>query len=119
MSRTGADSRSCSSSFASQCSRVSVREAFAEHLVQFGLVGFTRWSWLLKRRSTDRSGRPSALQMSSSGLALKAPTSTSGPVWVWNTPDSGMAAQFTSESAIMIMAASCICMAASSCTATR
>jgi hypothetical protein len=72
---------------------------------------FTRWSWLLKRGSTDRSGRPSALQMSSSGFALKAPTSTSGPVWVWNTPDSGMAAQFTSESAIMIIAASCICMA--------
>ncbi len=49
--------------------------------------------------------------MSRSGLALNAPTSTSAPVLVSNTPDSGIAAQLTSESAIMIMAASCICIA--------
>ncbi|UUZ65133.1 hypothetical protein LP417_11070 [Polaromonas sp. P1-6] len=42
---------------------------------------------------------------------MNAPTSTRAPSCVSNTPDSGMAAQLTSESAIMIMAASCICMA--------
>ena len=49
--------------------------------------------------------------MSCKGLALNAPTSTNGPFWVSKTPDKGIAAQFTSESAIMIIAASCICMA--------
>ncbi|MCY1237269.1 hypothetical protein D9M72_499580 [compost metagenome] len=57
------------------------------------------------------SSSSSAAQISRSGFSLKAPTITSGPVLVWNTPDSGMAAQLTSESSIMIMAASCICMA--------
>lgn len=49
--------------------------------------------------------------MSRSGLGLKAPTITSGPVRVSYTPHRGMAAQLTSESAIRIMAASCICIA--------
>ncbi len=33
------------------------------------------------------------------------------PVRISNMPDRGIAAQFTSESAIMIIAASCICIA--------
>ena len=49
--------------------------------------------------------------MSRSGLALNAPTSTSGWSAHSNTPDSGIAAQFTSWSRIRIIAASCICIA--------
>ena len=49
--------------------------------------------------------------MSRSGLALNAPTITSAPSVVSNTPVSGMAAQFSSRLRCSHIAASCICMA--------
>jgi hypothetical protein len=49
--------------------------------------------------------------MSRRRFALNAPTSTSGWSAHSNTPDSGIAAQFTSLSRIRIIAASCICIA--------
>jgi hypothetical protein len=49
--------------------------------------------------------------MSCSGLALKAPTITTAPSVVWNTPVSGKAPQFSSRLRCSHIAASCICMA--------
>ena len=54
---------------------------------------------------------PSARQMSRSGFSLNAPTMTMAPSVVSNTPDSGMAAQFSSRPRIIHIAASCICIA--------
>ena len=53
----------------------------------------------------------SALQMSPNGFTLNAPTITIAPSVVSNTPDSGMAAQFSSRPRIIHIAASCICIA--------
>ena len=49
--------------------------------------------------------------MSCKGFSLKAPTITTAPSVVSNTPDRGMAAQFSSRPRIIHMAASCICIA--------
>jgi hypothetical protein len=51
------------------------------------------------------------MQIARSGFSLNAPTTTTAPSCVSNTPVSGIAAQFRSESAIMLIAASCICAA--------
>jgi hypothetical protein len=75
--------------------------------MQFGLVPELR----LQRGSGDRSAMSSAAQMSRSGFGLNAPTTTTAPSLVSNTPVSGIAAQLISESAFMIIAASCICAA--------
>ena len=49
--------------------------------------------------------------MSRNGFSLKAPTMTTAPSVVSNTPDKGMAAQFNSRPRIIHIAASCICIA--------
>ena len=108
--RTGAHSRSCASSRCSQRSRGRVRKRSRSWRCSSALCA-NCCSRFAKRASSDRSGNSSAAQMSRSGLALKAPINTSGWSAHSNTPDNGIAAQLRSVSRIMIIAASCICIA--------
>ena len=64
-----------------------------------------------KRGSCDRSGRSSAVQMSLQRVRLERADHHERTVGVSNTPVSGIAAQLTWRPRIMIIAASCICIA--------
>ena len=83
--RTGAHSTSRASRAAIQCAVVPVRKWPAStscSTVRFCMDRAKEQ----KRGSADRSASPTASEISRSGLALKAPTTTSAPSAVGNAP---------------------------------